>query len=308
MTDSHKRVGLVGARGHVGTELIALLLRHPGLTLAYAASRALAGKRLAEGLHFEDLDAEQAAERDVDAVVLALPNEGSPPYVQALEGARPDAVIVDLSADHRFDETWQYGLPELYRAHIGGSRRITNPGCYATGAGLALAPLRDLLAAPPAIFGVSGYSGAGTKPSDRNDPEKLRDNLMPYGLVGHTHEREIGRHLGRSVHFVPHVAPFFRGITLTIDCVLERPLDEGALIERFERHYDGEPLVAVQHDAPLVRDAVGGHRVTIGGFRSAAERCVLVATLDNLLKGAATQALQNLNLTLGFDELCGVPL
>src|SRR5690606_17762708 len=129
-------------------------------------------------LVFEALSPEQAAARAVDAVVLALPNGASAPYVEAL-GERP--VLVDLSADHRFDDGWRYGLVELFRDRLRGARRISNPGCYATAAQIALSPIAAELTAPPRIFGVSGYSGAGTTPSDRNDPDKLRDNLMPYG-------------------------------------------------------------------------------------------------------------------------------
>ncbi len=316
-----KRVGVVGARGHVGVELLSLVCGHPQLDLAFIGSRALAGKSLTEvlppdtavgevasALRFESIDAEQAAARSADAVVLALPNELSAPFVEALGLAQPASVIVDLSADHRFDDDWAYGLVELGRERLAGARRISNPGCYATAAQLALAPLADLLTGPPSIFGVSGYSGAGTTPSPRNDPEVLRDNLLPYALTGHVHEREIGHHFGKRVHFMPHVASFFRGISLTIDCGLSTAIGTDALFDRFGERYAAEPLVRVQREAPLVREAVGCHHATIGGFSCDGARAVVVATLDNLLKGAASQALQNLNLALGLPELLGLPL
>jgi N-acetyl-gamma-glutamyl-phosphate reductase len=260
----------------------------------------------ASGL-IEDLGPADVANRDVDAVVLALPNGLAAPYVAALRQDAP--VVVDLSADYRFDEGWAYGLPELGREPLRGAKRISNPGCYATGAQLGLAPALELCMAAPHVFGVSGYSGAGTTPSDKNDPEKLRDNLMPYALAGHLHEREVSHRLGREVFFTPHVAPFFRGITLTISLPLSAPVSRAELLARYRAAYDGEPLVEVSEGVPLVRDAACGHGVAIGGFAldEAGRRAVVVVTLDNLLKGAATQALQNLNLAFGEDELRGVP-
>src|SRR4029079_11209466 len=141
---------------------------------------------------------------------------------------QPGTVIVDVSADHRFDDAWVYGLPEINRARIRGARRIANPGCYATAAALVVHPVKGLLDGPAQAFGVSGYSGAGTTPSPRNDVEALRDNLMPYSLVGHLHEREVRRHAG-PVCLMPHVAQFFRGISMTVALPLSQPLPRHAL-------------------------------------------------------------------------------
>ena len=300
------RVGLVGARGHVGGELIALLAAHPELELAFAASRQGVGEAVAgaPGLTMEELTPETVAGWRADAVVLALPNELSRAYVAGLAAG---TVIVDLSADHRFDPAWVYGLPERGRAAIAGARRIANPGCYATGMQLGIGPLLARLQGPPQVFGVSGYSGAGTTPSPRNDPTRLQDNLMPYALIGHLHEREVSFQLGRSVHFTPHVASFFRGISLTISVTLDRPETAASLLARFGDEYADEPLVAVGAAIPEVAAAAGRHGVAIGGFAAEGQRAVLVVTLDNLLKGAATQALQNLNLALGLPEGLGVP-
>jgi N-acetyl-gamma-glutamyl-phosphate reductase len=299
-------VGIIGARGYVGAELVRLVMGHPGLELAFVGSRALAGQAVegAPSLRYEDVGPADLAARNLDAIVLALPNGASEPFVAAA-GA---AILVDLSADWRFDDGWVYGLTEVNRDKVRGARRVANPGCYATGAQLALGPIVTELASAPRVFGVSGYSGAGTTPSPRNDPERLRDNLMPYGLVGHLHEKEISRHLGHAVHFLPHVAPFFRGIALTIDCELRAPVTASALGERYRARYRGEPLVAVSDEAPLVRDIAQSHQVRIGGFACDGARAVVIATIDNLLKGAATQALQNLNLALGYDELTGIPV
>ena len=314
--ESRKTIGIVGARGHTGAELIRLVAGHPGLELAFVSSRELAGQPVrdhvaeyAGPLRYENLSHEDVAAKRADAVVLALPNGKAGEIVAAIDAAKPDTVVVDLSADFRFDERWYYGLPELTRGANAGQRRIANPGCYATAMQLAIAPLKDQLAAPPACFGVSGYSGAGTTPSDKNDPAKLRDNLMPYALAGHVHEREVTRQLGVPVEFMPHVAPHFRGITMTVNLWLQHSTTREAVRARYSDFYAGEPLVRVVDEAPWVSAIAGRHHAEIGAFTLAAggKRVVVVATLDNLLKGAATQALQNLNLALGFDEWSAIP-
>ena len=319
MNSSKNTIGIVGARGYTGAELINLIARHPQLELAFVSSRELDGQRVAEHnadyhgeLRYEALDADAVAAKRVEVVVLALPNAKAAPYVAAIDAAQGDGydpLIVDISADYRFDSAWYYGLPELTRDHYRGQRRISNPGCYATAMQLAIAPLKDVLAGPPICFGVSGYSGAGTTPSDKNDPEKLRDNLMAYALVNHTHEREVTRHLGIPVEFMPHVAPHFRGISMTVNLWLTQPMTLDAIKARFVQQYNNEALVEVIDDAPWVSHIAGRHDVQIGGFTLApgGKRVVVVATIDNLLKGAATQAMQNINLALGFHELESIP-
>jgi N-acetyl-gamma-glutamyl-phosphate reductase len=157
-------------------------------------------------------------------------------------------------------------------------------------------------------FGVSGYSGAGTTPSDKNDPAKLHDNLIPYSLVGHVHENEVARQLGLPVEFMPHVAPHFRGITMTVNLWLQQATTVAAIKARYRDAYANEPLVRIVDDAPWVSAIAGRHHVEIGGFALApgGKRVVVVATLDNLLKGAATQAMQNLNRALGFGEYVSI--
>lgn len=314
---SRRRIGLVGARGHVGTELIKLIADHPGFEIAFVSSRERAGQRLADhepaftgDLRYDALDADGVARSGVDAVVLGLPNGLAAPYVAAIDAAAPRTVVVDLSADFRFDAAWVYGLPELHRAVVAGATRISNPGCYATAMQLALAPVRDLLAGPAQCFGVSGYSGAGTTPSDKNDPAKLHDNLMPYSLVNHVHEREVTRHLGHPVDFMPHVAPHFRGITMTVNAHLREPHALESIKARYAAMYADEPLVQVIDAAPWVSRIAHRHHAEIGGFALSADgrRLVVVGTLDNLLKGAATQALQNLNLAFGMMETSGIPM
>lgn len=306
-------IGLIGGRGYVGETLLGLLAGHPELEAGWVASRSLAGQAvdsvypdLNTGLEFEAIEPSQLLDKAVDVIVLALPNGAAADYVDALPA---DQLVLDLSADYRFDPHWCYGLPERNRAAILSARRIANPGCYATGAQLALAPLLSSLAAPANVFGVSGYSGAGRTPSPRNDPDRLRDNLLPYSLSGHLHEREISHQLGQPVRFMPHVAAFFRGISLTISATLEAPIEQTELHRRFDAFYADEALVEVTSNMPEVKRVTNTPRVVIGGFtvdERDSEQISLVACLDNLLKGAASQAVQNINLILGLDELAGL--
>jgi N-acetyl-gamma-glutamyl-phosphate reductase common form len=310
-------VGIVGARGYVGAELIRLLAGHPQFELAFVSSRELVGQPVADhnpayagALRYSAPTHDDLPTLGADAVVLALPNGKADACVGAFDAMGLDPVIIDLSADYRFDDGWYYGLPELTRSAYAGQRRISNPGCYATAMQLAIAPMADLLDGPVQCFGVSGYSGAGTTPSDKNDPVKLRDNLMPYALTGHVHEREVSRRLGHPIEFMPHVAPHFRGLTVTANLHLAEPMSLDAVIARYRAHYNREPLIRVLNDAPWVRRVAGHHHAEIGGFTLSADgrRLVVIATLDNLLKGAATQALQNLNLAFGLPEREGIPL
>jgi N-acetyl-gamma-glutamyl-phosphate reductase common form len=311
------RIIVVGARGHTGAELLPLLYRHPEFELVAVGSGSAAGEPVGahvpgmedSDLVFADIRPQSLATMPAEACVLALPNGAAAPYVAALDRHLPATVVVDLSADHRFDPAWTYGQPERFGDRLGGARRIANPGCYATGAQLALAPLLGQLVGTATAFGVSGYSGAGTAPSRRNDPAVLADNLLPYALVDHVHEREVSHHTGHDVRLLPHVAPFFRGISLTIAADLQRGQTAEGLLDRFRAFYARCPLVAVREVVPEVKEVRGTHGVILGGFSvsgSRSSRVALVAVLDNLLKGAATQAVQNLNLAFGLDGLAGL--
>ncbi len=162
------RIGLIGARGYVGSELIGIIDGHPEFELAFISSRERAGQAVAAheqayrgNLDYVNLDAENAARQSVDALILALPNDMASAYVAAVDRHAPETVLLDLSADYRFDSGWYYGLPELTRAEAAGKKRISNPGCYATAMQFAIAPIAELIAGPVQCFGVSGYSGAG---------------------------------------------------------------------------------------------------------------------------------------------------
>ena len=329
LSTSTPRVGIVGARGFTGNELMKLIIKHPNMELACVSSRQLSGKRISSNLNgmfpgsdagcgmdlrYVNMEADQIEEytrvNGIDAWVMALPNGVCLPFVEAL-GDTP-VTVVDLGADFRFNDKWAYGMPEINRDAIRQSKRIANPGCYATGAQMAMIPFANYLAPNIAtnVFGVSGYSGAGTNPSEKNDPDVLRDNMIPYALQGHIHEREIGHHQHAPVRFMPHVAPHFQGIQLTVSMTLASPLASAEeAFEIAQKRFVNDPLIRVQKEPPRVRDNSRRHHVSVGGYTLDKDKVRLVAcsTIDNLLKGAATQCLQNLNLSLGLeDELSGI--
>ncbi|KIK90907.1 hypothetical protein PAXRUDRAFT_150861 [Paxillus rubicundulus Ve08.2h10] len=352
-----KRVALIGARGYTGQALTSLLNTHPYLSLTHVSSRVLEGYSL-EGytkspithtnLSVEDVE-RMEKEGEVDAWVMALPNGVCKPFVDAVErGSKgkqgKGSVVVDLSADHRFEQGWTYGLPELYgRPHIQASKRISNPGCFATSTQLLIAPLLPYLSPPawPTVFGVSGYSGAGTitQPATESShgrpvtlpkvtPASLGGGVRPYSLTDHIHEREAGWHLSRllsapsliptsgepatppmQLAFTPTVASFFSGILSVLSFPLSTSKLGGSdIASLYAAYYTGERLVRVQKAVPTLDDVQGKHGWVVGGLQvhSGRRRVVAVGGLDNLLKGAATQCLQNLNLALGYDEYAGI--
>ncbi len=277
--DVPSRIGLIGARGYTGQALIDLLDKHPFMDLRHVSSRELAGQELQRytkrKITYQHLLPEDVAQLDkdgqIDCWIMALPNGVCKPYIEALDqvqkGGKRRSLIVDLSADYRFDNSFFYGLPELTkRSEIRQSTRISNPGCYATAAQLGIAPLLDHIGGEPIIFGVSGYSGAGTKPSPKNDVNILKDNLMPYSLTGHMHEREISHHLGTSVAFMPHVASWFRGIHLTINIPLNKTMASRDIRQIYQDRYAGEKLVKVVGEVPQVKSIQTLHGCEIGGF------------------------------------------
>ncbi|GAA6030914.1 hypothetical protein JCM8097_008933 [Rhodosporidiobolus ruineniae] len=340
-----KRVALIGARGYTGQNLVSLLDSHPSLELSHCSSRELAGQPLSEytkaavryqNLSFKEIE-QLERKGEVDAWVMALPNGVMAPFVEAIDKgaeAKPESkrsVVIDLGADKRFDETWTYGLPELYnREALKTAKRISNPGCFATNTQLLLAPLLPYIAAPPTVSAVSGFSGAGTKSGKepKIPAEALKGGIKPYSLTDHIHEREAGYQLAKLIDqsassvdgaitkdafqlaFMPHVAPWFQGIISTVSVPLAKEMRASEIKALFEDKYAGESLVKVQSEVPEIYQIAGKHGVRIGGFQvhSSGRRVVLVGVIDNLLKGAATQCLQNLNLALGQGEFDGIPL
>lgn len=317
-------VGLLGVRGYVGEELVKIIVQHPFLDLSWVSSRQLEGKSLSEvynlnsELIIENITPEKLAQDKVDVVILALPNGASQNFVKALKENTFVSVIIDLSADYRFDQEWQYALPETKNLHQGNNtvtlkdakKWLSNPGCYATAMQLAIAPIVDLIKERPSCFGISGYSGAGTTPSSTNQKENLEDNIIPYKLVHHLHEKEASFHLDKKISFTPHVADFFRGISMTVQVEFNCPISSNDLFNRFNDYYSLHPLVLCEKEVPTIKQIVNTNYCLIGGFEVSKDgsRATLVSCLDNLLKGAASQAIQNINIALNIEPEVGLGL
>ena len=215
-----KKIGILGARGYVGNEVLNLLSHHPKVHIHSIFSRSKCGEKIeinpTSSLVYKDLSIENLELGSEDAFILALPNGEASKYVNAIHKHNPEAIILDLSSDYRFDDTWSYRIPELHNP-ISGTK-ISNPGCYATAMQFMVTPLKDIIIDYVNFFGISGHSGAGATPNSRNDKQLLSDNVIAYSLVDHLHEREVKKHCYEKILFTPHVAEFFRGILMT--CLL----------------------------------------------------------------------------------------
>src|SRR5579871_5216589 len=286
-------VGVAGASGYAGGELMRLLAGHPRLAVG-AATR------------------EPGELAGCDVCVLALPHGASAPLALELEAA--GTRVVDMSRDLR--GAWIYGLPELHRDLVAGAATVANPGCYATAALLALAPLveRGQVCGTIVVDGKSGVSGAGKAPAEATHLCVAGEGITAYAPIDHPHQAEIERELSElagtpvTVTFTPHLAPFSRGLLVTAYAPLAGELDQAAAAELYAERYAGEPFVALV-EQPRTQRMRGANICQIAVHVDTRRRmAVVVAALDNLVKGAAGQAIQNVNLMLGLDEDCGLPV
>ncbi|HEX7242653.1 MAG TPA: N-acetyl-gamma-glutamyl-phosphate reductase [Longimicrobiaceae bacterium] len=322
------RAGVLGAGGYTGREAVRLLSRHPRVSIAFATSESEAGKPL-RGVHRSAPEmalvrAEDAELAGCDVVLSCLPHGESARWAERARAA--GARVVDLSADLRVPgpdtPEWArgavYGLPELHRERIRGAELVANPGCYPTAALLALAPLlrAGLLDGPAIVDAASGVTGAGRSPKRELLLAEAAEDFRAYA-VGNTHRhlaemRDQGAALAGGeapeLVFTPHLLPVRRGILETIHVALREPLADP--VSLWAAAYAGEPFVEVLPDrTPSLADVVGSNRVAIGVAAVAgvsAPRLIVVAAIDNLLKGAAGQAVQNLNLMFGLPETEGL--
>ena len=315
-------VGVLGASGYAGRELCALLVRHPGAELAFACANeqrgatARFGNRLVTFLAHDDAPLDRA-----QLVFSALPHGASKRWVDAAHGA--GAKVVDLSADLRPGNASgtapvPYGLTELARDEVRAASVVANPGCYPTAVLLALLPLlvRGLIAPGGcvSVVAASGVTGAGITPRQDLMFAEVSGDYRPYAL-GNTHRhlaemRAVMRALDcdADLVFTPHLLPVSRGILATITVPLAEPLDHP--IDLWRTHYAGEPFVEITEDVPALRDVVHRNVARITAHAAADVRrptVIVVAAIDNLVKGAAGQAVQNGNLLAGLDEAMGLP-
>ena len=315
-------VGVLGASGYAGRELCALITTHPQLDLAFATANAQQGESLAlpggRSITFSATDAADLASATL--IFTALPHGTSVQWVARAREA--GAKVVDLSHDLRIgngaSDGIPYGLTELRREQVKGAQTVANPGCYPTSVLIALAPLieRDLIA-PDAVVQIasaSGVTGAGLTPRLDLLFGEVTENFRAYG-VGNTHRhlnemRAFATELGArcDLLFTPHLLPVARGILSTITVPLRAPLDDALALYR--TRYANEPFIEVVDDLPELRQVQHRNVVRLTARPVANTRTPMLqlfSAIDNLVKGAAGQALQNANLMLGLDEAAGLP-
>ncbi|MCX7929877.1 MAG: N-acetyl-gamma-glutamyl-phosphate reductase [Chlorobi bacterium] len=306
------RVGVIGASGFVGIELLRILAFHPHVEIAYAVSRSRAGASLTQiapdlaGVCQIKLVATPAG--DADVVFLAVPHSAAQPILAEFPHLL-DSIVIDLSSDHRADSAFVYGSPELNRDLIGAARRIANPGCFATALLLSLLPLAKNGELPATIdaSGITGSTGAGAEMSPTLHFSWRFANAQPYSILCHRHVTEVTTALAISarLRFVPYRGSFTRGIVTT--CVFDTALKEHELDQLYRDYYTPHPMVRISDRIPDLKYVVGTARAVLN-TTVVSGSAAIVCTLDNLLKGAAAQAVQNMNLALGFNECDGLPL
>ncbi len=333
------KVGVVGGTGYTGVELLRLLSRHPGVELVAITSRGDAGTPVADmfpslrgrvGLKF--VTPQEAALEKCDAVFFATPNGIA--MQQAVELVEAGVRVIDLAADFRIRDVaeWEkwygmthaapqlvaeavYGLPELNREQVRGARVLANPGCYPTAVQLGFLPLIEAGAIELGNLvadAKSGVSGAGRKAEVHTLFPEAADSFKAYGVAGHRHLPEIRQGLARvagaevGLTFVPHLVPMIRGIHATLYGRLTKEVDLQAL---YEARYAHEPFVDVMPKGshPETRSVRASNLCRIAVHRpQGGDTVVVLSVIDNLVKGAAGQAVQNLNIMFGFDETTGL--
>ena len=330
-------VGIINVTGYAGVELARLLYRHPYVKLTSVTGRSAAGQRLATVFpHLSDIDMPIVDELSaVDLAFSAMPHKASIEAIVPL--IEKNIKVVDISADFRLKDAslypeWYdythnatallseavYGLPELYRNEIATARLVANPGCYPTSAILALAPvIKEGMVMPDIIIdSKSGVSGAGRTLSLTTHFCEASDNVAAYSLKGHRHLPEIVQELNArksgfsaSVVFVPHLIPMTRGILST--CYLNfksnAVMNKERIIELYREFYKGEPFVKVVSDPPGTKQTWGNNYCLIYPMiDSRTGKLIVISCLDNLVKGAAGQAIQNMNIMMGLPETAGL--
>lgn len=315
------RVGIVGISGFGGGEAMRLIASHPSFELVYAAGEGSAGSRLAD--RFPGVPAKLAelviekwdptALPKLDVLFASLPTGTS---AGALARIPRDVKIVDIGGDHRYAEGWTYGLADVWPAQIEGQARIANPGCFPAATLTALAPLlADKLIDPGHIVidAKTGISGAGRGGADsRFGYAESNENLVPYGLLKHTHMPEMARTIERlsggsaaGLVFTPHLVPMTRGILATIYCRGRATTEQ--CMDAARRFYAGRAFVRVTDKPPQTKWATGSNLAFVS-YAADPERDLVIAmgVVDNLGKGAVGQAVQNANLICGLPETAGL--
>ncbi len=313
------RIHVWGASGYAASETIALLMMHPLVELGALESASGVGETIGSQFprlrkldrEFDPPGAVLEALQAGDVVIMGGPHgaakQVAPGFLQA--GAR----VIDLSDDFRLAPTPAvYGFPERYRAQIAGARLIANPGCYPTATLLATLPLSSFPITQVIVDAKSGITGAGRKPAVSSLYAEVANEIRAYGLSGHRHEPEILQEfraagLDAPLVFTPHVVPIVRGLLADSYCVMSKPVDRAAVDAAFAKIYDGNRFVRVlgEDEEPSVAAVAGTNDAEIAvSVRGNVVRSICV--IDNLGRGAAGQAVMNLNIMLGYPEESGL--
>ena len=348
------RAQLVGATGYGGLGMVELLLQHPRFEIASLIARDDAGRRIDEVYPHLAARCEQVVQApepgligsDCDVVIFATPDRVAMGHASAL--AEAGVRFIDYSGDFRFGDlpAWQryaaahpsigdatheaqallggaaYGVPELFGEQVVDAAVVGNPGCFAVGMILGLAPLfaggllRD---GEVLVDGLTGSSGAGKKPAAAQHFSHLNDNVVPYRVFDHQHVVETEHTLSAlssagtgggpdaRVHFVPHLLGTTRGILSTMHVALAEPTPREALLDRYREFYAGQPFVRVLDTPPTLKGTLGSNYCDISLVTSRDERrAVVISSIDNLLKGQSGTAMQNINLMFGLDAAAGL--
>lgn len=308
---------VLGASGYAGGELVRLLANHPALSLVGAGAHSSHGRSIGSVLPAlrsttgKLVTLEQAAGTPADVCFSCLPEGALADHLDSVQAG----VIVDLSGDHRADESWVYGLSEFARDDLAKAERVANPGCYPTATLLALTPFltRGLISGPIVVDAMSGTSGAGRKLEDHLLFSTIHASAGAYGSTEHRHVPEMERGLrtfGGSapvVSFTPHLIPLARGLLVTARAPLSAPLTSTAALDVLEAAYLSEPFVHVGEEWPATKDVSGTNHAHVSArVDERAGFLIASATIDNLGKGAAGQAIQNANIALGVEETAGL--
>ncbi|AMR42080.1 N-acetyl-gamma-glutamyl-phosphate reductase [Elizabethkingia anophelis] len=313
------KAGIVGGTGYTGGELIRLLLNHPYAELAFALSRNAAGKKI-YSVH-QDLLGETEMEfsselQAADILFLCLPHKESQPWLENNK-ISPETKIIDLGNDFRLEGEFQnknfvYGLPEFQKEKIKGANEVANPGCFASAIQYALLPLANKkLLNQVFVTGVTGSTGAGVKLQDTTHFSWRNNNISAYKTLSHQHLDEIKQTLESEnkntvgVHFVPWRGDWPRGIFVSATLECDHSLEE--LYQAYEEFYKNEPFVWVSREAINMKQVVNTNKCAIQ-LEKQDNMLVVHSAIDNLLKGASGQAIQNMNLMFGFEEQAGLKL
>ena len=316
---------VLGASGYGGGELLRWLLQHPGMNTLQGTARTHAGRPfhalhpnlrgLLEGSFDAEPDWEALSKSECPVVFSALPHGELAARLPHFEeawlrlGFSERLTVIDLSADFRWRPGWTYGLSEWKPERLKSARRIANPGCFATALQLALLPFADLKPAFAAVTAITGSSGSGAHPSDTTHHPVRAHDFRAYKPLAHQHETEVLATLSAEgwspeLAFTPHSAPLVRGLFATAQLRLETPLEETALAHRFDHVLSGGAVRRVE-GSPSVAAVTGSPFADLSFAMKGSWVSVMVA-LDNLGKGMATQAIQNLNLALGYPSMTGL--